>query len=82
MNKLYISSLLVVLLAGAQTMRAQDIVDGAEVAEAPEAIEESGAAEQAKIDPGQLLERGKELYSAEKYREARVVFEAVLAEDP
>jgi general secretion pathway protein D len=57
-------------------------VDGAEVAEAPEAIEESAAAEQAKIDPGQLLERGKELYSAEKYREARVVFEAVLAEDP
>jgi general secretion pathway protein D len=83
MKKIYISSLLVVLLAGVQAIRAQVSVDDAaapavaEAVEAPEAIEEKGD-----IPSEKLFERAMDLYGAGKYREARVVLEAVLAEDP
>lgn len=98
MNKTYISSLLVVLLAGAQTIRAQDNLpdnvmaqmdaaegaadvqgssDGEEVSSGTSAI--GGKRE---LSSGELLKRGVDLYEAEKYSEARVVFEAVLADDP
>ena len=82
MNKIYISSLLVVLLAGVQTIRAQDSVDMAETVEAPEAIEETATGEQGEIAADKLFERAMDLYGAGKYRESRVVLEAVLADDP
>ncbi|HSR87667.1 MAG TPA: hypothetical protein VLL07_01835 [Pontiella sp.] len=91
MNKTYISSLLVVLLAGVQAIRAQDSVDdpmaaamvqSAETLEASEAVEEKGSGEKGAISAEKLFERAMDLYNAGKYREARVVLEAVLAEDP
>lgn len=87
MNKTYISSLLIVLLAGAQTIRAQDNLDEAPatVEAAESAVVEGGSSEKgeaAGASVEQLLERAVVLYNDEKYNEARVVFEAVLAEDP
>lgn len=104
MNKTYISSLLVVLLVGAQTIRAQDNLDDvmaqldaseglkdgqssapAMVETAPDASVDSETTvdgNQGEISTDELLKRAVELYNSERYNEARVVFEAVLADDP
>jgi len=92
MNKTYISSLLVVLLAGAQTIRAQGSLDdvmaqdsATAAVEAAQAASMDAAAKTEmaqEISTDQLFERAVDLYDAGKYREARVVFEAVLADDP
>ena len=105
MNKTYISSLLVVLLAGAQTIRAQGSLDdvmaqldasGGAQSAAPAVMEtaqpasvdgdaSSGASaigKKGEITAEKLFERAVDLYDAGQYREARVVFEAVLADDP
>jgi len=91
MNKTYISSLLVVLLAGAQTIRAQGGLDDVMAQEGtPATVEAAEAAsmdaaaktELEEVSTDKLLERAVELYDAGQYREARVVFEAVLADDP
>jgi len=93
MNKTYISSLLVVLLVGAQTIRAQENLDDVMVqGSEPAAVETAEAAAMdevaktelatAEVSTEKLFERAVDLYDAGKYREARVVFEAVLADDP
>jgi general secretion pathway protein D len=91
MKKTYILSLLVVLLAGAQAIRAQGSLDDASATVEPaqpasveSAVESAvGATEnQGDVSAEQLVERAVELYDSGKYREARAVFEAVLAEDP
>lgn len=82
MNKTYISALLVVLLAGAQTIRAQGSLDEAMADLDTVGAASSATGDQAEISTEQLFERAVGLYKAEQYREARVVFEAVLADDP
>jgi general secretion pathway protein D len=87
MNKIYISSLLVVLLAGAQTIRAQDGLDSelkaeVETANLASVDGEANSSGEPEISSERLLERATELYQAEKYNEARAVFEAVLTADP
>ena len=92
MSKTYISSLLVVLLAGAQTIRAQESLDdvfnqlsvaeetGASVTMADAAAVETSAP--AAVQSADLYEQGIAYYKAGKYDEAEAVFSMMLAEDP
>lgn len=96
MNKTYISSLLVVLMAGAQVIKAQDAdldalladdTSGVETEVTAEAVVESEAAasggDTAAMagDVETMLDRGVDLYKDGKYQEARLFFESVLAVD-
>jgi len=90
MNKTYISSLLVVLMAGAQAVWAQAADLDALLAES-----ETEAASPAEVDMGTvganlmqsnedvatMLSMGEELYRLGKYQEAQLFFESVLSED-
>jgi general secretion pathway protein D len=89
MNKTYISSLLVVLIAGVQAISVQgEELDAlmaedsaaASISEAEAAALESEAVS-SDTSPEALLERGIDSYKAGNYDEARLMFEAVLAKD-
>lgn len=87
MNKTYILSLLVVILAAAQPIRAQeglenDVTAEVETAQTASVDEKSDASGDAAVSTEKLFDRAVGLYGEGKYREAQVVFEAVLAEDP
>lgn len=84
MNKTYISSLLVVLMVGAQAIRAQEDLDDAVFAELN--AEAAGSTQAASVESSEgrqkaLMSKGIELYEAGDYDAARGVFEAVLAND-
>ncbi len=92
MNKIYISSLLVVLMAGAQATRAQDSDLDAMMAElgAPAVVESgegatvqgevSGTVQQSPVQD--LYSKGVEAYQNEDYDRASKIFEAILTQDP
>lgn len=88
MSKTYISSLLVVLLAGAQTIRAQENLDN--VLAQMDSSDQSGAAEATvqaasivmDANSADLFEKGVAYYRAGKYQEAEAVFGAMLDKDP
>ncbi|MBN2163008.1 MAG: hypothetical protein JXR25_00870 [Pontiellaceae bacterium] len=83
MNKTYISSLLVVLMAGAQ-VQAQD--SDLELMGAPVAAAETETAAAVPVATATsvdgLIAKGKELYGEKDFNQARVNFEAALAVDP
>lgn len=84
MNKIYISSLLVVLMAGAQSTRAQDsdldaLMASVESAQ-PAEVESNNAA--GKGQDADLYTKGKQAFDEGDYDLAEKIFEAMLAEDP
>ncbi len=91
MNKTYISSLLVVLMAGVQMVSAQgadldallteDSSAGVDGAEAAVVENDTTAAAGVNLSTEGLLKSGIQNYDEGNYDEARVVFEAVLAKD-
>ena len=79
MNKTYISSLLVVLMAGVQVQAQMETEPAAAPVEeaVPAAVKADASAE-----PKSLFDIGVQFYKDGDYAQARVNFEAVLAKDP